>query len=119
MTSNTPTRTYTEALTDQLLHVQADDIPATAFDAARRVLVDAYGCALAGQNAPGIDPLKRQMLDWGGKPEARILFSKERLPMPHAGLVNSALIHALDFDDGFTPGTLHPSSVIIPALLAA
>ena len=58
------------------------------------------------------------MLDWGGKPEARLILGPEKLPLPNAAFVNSAAIHALDFDDIYTPGTLHLNCMIVPVILA-
>ena len=37
----------------------------------------------------------------------------------NAALVNGANTHGLDFDDGHTNGSAHPSGVVFPAVLAA
>ncbi|MBN1865230.1 MAG: MmgE/PrpD family protein [Victivallales bacterium] len=113
--------TYTGQLVKHILGLRCEDIPASAYEAAKILLLDTIGCALAGSRAPGVETVIGQMCDWGGKPEARILFSnKPKLPMPNAAFANSAMIHALDLDDVFTPGTpLHLTSVIVPTMLAA
>jgi 2-methylcitrate dehydratase PrpD len=36
-----------------------------------------------------------------------------------AAVVNGALVHGLDYDDTFMPGTIHPSAGVLPATLAA
>lgn len=36
-----------------------------------------------------------------------------------AALVNGTAAHSLEVDDGYTPGSVHPSAVIFPAVLAA
>lgn len=110
---------YSRRLTEQLSGIASADIPESAYDAAGRILLDTYACALAGRDAPGIATVIDQMRDWGGNPEARLLFSDERLPMPNAAFANSGMIHAMDLDDIYTPGTLHLTSVIVPAMLAA
>ena len=112
--------TCSRQLTDHILSVASGDIPASARDAARRLLLDTFGCALAGHRAPGVQSTVEHMQDWGGKPEASILFSDApALPMPNAAFANSAMIHALDLDDVYVPAALHLTSVIVPAMLAA
>ncbi|MCF7838417.1 MAG: MmgE/PrpD family protein [Candidatus Marinimicrobia bacterium] len=113
--------THTQKLTRHILAFTNEDIPASAYDAATRLLLDTLGCALAGRRAPGVEAVIEQMRDWGGKPEASLLFGEPgKLPMPNAAFANSALIHAQDLDDVFTPGTaLHLTSVIVPVMLAA
>lgn len=36
-----------------------------------------------------------------------------------AALVNGTAAHSLEVDDGYTPGSVHPSAVVFPAVLAA
>ena len=118
-TSPTMQSTYARQMVSHLASIATADIPDSAKDAAKRVLLDTYACAIAGQSSPGIEAVLEQMRDWGGKPESAILFTADRLPMPNAAFANAAMIHALDFDDVYTPGTLHLTSVIVPAMLAA
>lgn len=119
MANTTDKPTHSQQLVAQLMHMPAAEIPDSAYDAAQRLLLDTYACAVAGQAAPGIAEVTAQMCEWGGKPEASVLFSDRKLPMPNAAFANSARIHALDLDDVYTPGTLHLTSVIVPAMLAA
>jgi len=110
--------TLTQCLAEIAIETDNDEISSQAYDAAMKALLDAYGCALAGWNAPGIADVLGQMRDWGGKSEATTLFHGGRLPAPNAAFVNSAMIHALDYDDVYIPGTLHITSVIVPTALA-
>jgi len=87
--------------------------------AAKVLLLDALGCALAGWRAEGCQPVVDQMRAWGGASEARVLFHGDAMPAPNAAFANGVMIHALDLDDVYIPGTLHLSSVVVPALLAA
>ncbi len=48
--------------------------------------------------------------------EARLLFTRERAAAADAALVNATAAHALDYDDVAIGG--HPSTVLVPALLA-
>lgn len=42
-----------------------------------------------------------------------------RLSALGAALVNGTSAHCLELDDGYTPGSVHPSTVVFPAVLAA
>lgn len=88
-------------------------------DAAKLMLIDALGCAMAGWQADGCQAVIQQMCHWGGRGEANILFSGDAMPAPNAAFANSTLIHAQDLDDIYIPGTLHISSIVVPAMLAA
>lgn len=111
--------TLTEVLTDIGLGTAADEITPAAFDAARKMVLDSLGCALAARTAPSVREVSEQMRDWGGKPEATVLLSGDRIPAPNAAFVNGTLIHALDYDDIHIPASLHIMSVVLPAALAA
>ena len=111
---------YSRALTEQILTITDENIPASAYEAAKILLLDTMACALAGREAPGVEAVHSQLRAWGGKAEASVLFSNSpKLPMPNAAFTNSVMIHALDFDDIYMPGVLHITSVIVPAMLAA
>jgi len=42
-----------------------------------------------------------------------------RLSAPGAAFVNGTSAHGLEVDDGYTPGSVHPGAVALPAVLAA
>ncbi|MFW5868148.1 MAG: MmgE/PrpD family protein, partial [Armatimonadota bacterium] len=109
--------TLTETLSQ--FAIDTPGIPDTAGQAALKMTLDSLGCALAGWNAPGVAEVVEQMRAWGGAEEASVLFHGDRLPAPNAAFANSAMIHALDYDDVYPPGTLHIMSVVLPAALAA
>lgn len=111
--------TLTQVLTDITLTPATEEISPEAFKAATKLLLDALGCALAGRSAPGVAEAIAQVTAWGGTPEATIIGSHERVPAPNAAFANAAMIHALDYDDVYIPGTLHITSVIVPTMLAA
>jgi 2-methylcitrate dehydratase PrpD len=111
--------TLTATLTDSGLAVREEDITPAAYDAAGKVLLDSLGCALAAQSAPGVANVFEQMRAWGGAPEASVLCHGDKLPAPNAVFANSTMVHALDYDDVHIPGTLHITSIVVPAMLAA
>ena len=111
--------TYSQFLAKLALNTGLEDIPDSSYEAATRLLTDTLGCALAGMSAPGILPVAETMAEWGGRPDATILLTGKKVPAPQAAFANSALIHAMDYDDVYIPGTLHITSVVVPAVLAA
>ncbi|MFD7133842.1 MmgE/PrpD family protein [Streptomyces sp. NPDC059894] len=98
--------------------------PVTA-DATGRVLDFLGNCLAAlgphtGEN-PGTAPhhaALRTARRAGGRPEATVIGSGNRLPADRAALVNGTLAHALDFDDTHLPSVLHPTAAVLPAALA-
>ncbi|SNY66760.1 MmgE/PrpD family protein [Paractinoplanes atraurantiacus] len=93
------------------------DIPGQVAGAARRHLIDAVGCAVAGVRRGAAGPALAVAAGLGGPPEAR-LFSGERLGAVAAAFGNAVAIHALDFDDTHPGGLVHPSAVTVPVALA-
>ena len=110
--------TYTQLLAGLVLGENALPITAAARASARKLVLDTFGCAIAGRNAPGVVEAREQTLDWGGKPESTILLTGARVPAPNAAFVNGTMIHAQDLDDIHIPASLHLMSVVFPAALA-
>ncbi len=95
------------------------DIPADAIDAAKRDVLDTFGVMLAGSGAPGIAELARVTRRWGGLEESSLFILGGKMPAHHAALVNSAMGHALDFDDTLDAGgNIHPGTSVLAASLA-
>ncbi len=119
MTAKAETPTISQILTELALSTPENALSAGARQAARKMLLDTFACALAGWKEAGVTESLDLLRDWGGKPEARVLCHGDRLPGPQAAYVNGAMIHALDYDDIYIPGSLHATSVVVPAVLAA
>lgn len=95
------------------------DLPASAVAAARRDILDTFGCMLGGSRSPGIAELFAVLSRWGGIEESRVLLRGVRLPAPQAALLNASMGHALDFDDTLdTGGSIHPGVSVLGAVLA-
>ncbi|NOZ24235.1 MAG: MmgE/PrpD family protein [Planctomycetes bacterium] len=107
----------TRILAELVLYTALDEISDEAYNAAKKVILDTIGCTISGYNAPGIPEVIEQMREWGGKPEATALIHGDKLPAPNAAFANSALAHALDFDE--VHAALHIMVSVFPATLAA
>ncbi|PKB70815.1 MAG: hypothetical protein BZY87_09875 [SAR202 cluster bacterium Io17-Chloro-G6] len=96
-----------------------EDVPAESLTATRRDVLDTFGCILGGSGAPGIKELAGVTQRWGGLDEASLAVLGGKMPAHHAALVNSAMGHALDFDDTFDKGGhVHPGTSVLVACLA-
>jgi len=96
------------------------DLPASAIEAARRDVLDTFGCMLGGSGSLGINELCMVIGRWGGLEESRVLLRGMRLPAPQAAQLNASMGHALDFDDPLdTGGSIHPGVSVLASVLAA
>ena len=90
------------SIIDQLVsHVL--DTPFEAFNeetilAAKKRLIDALGCTVSGAGASGNDAMLNIFSEWGGAPQATVLGSGTKLPLPHAAMVNSLQTRSFDFE---------------------
>ena len=94
-------------------------MPAEAVAAAKTNLFDTLACATAGISAAGVKDLARLVIEWGGRPEASIWCTGERVPAHHAAWVNGMMAHARDYDDTHDEAVLHAGVSVIPAAIAA
>ncbi len=95
------------------------DLPEAVVENTKRFILDSIGVALAGCNAPGCREVVDLIKEWGGKPEAIIMSYGGKVPSPSAAMVNSMMMHALDFDDTLDESALHAHVSVLPAALAA
>ena len=91
--------------------------PADALDWANREFVDTVAVMVPGAVEPVADKLFATVAPWGAGP-CSVFGRKETLAAPWAALVNGTIAHALDFDDNFDPPKAHPTTVLLPAIMA-
>jgi 2-methylcitrate dehydratase PrpD len=96
-----------------------EDLPQEVVHAFKRALLDHVTCALAGSSMPVSRALLSYYQETDASRSATVIGAEARLSAPNAALVNGANTHGLDFDDGTTHGSAHPSGAIFPAVLAA
>ncbi len=99
--------------------LRIDALPADAIAAAKINLFDTLACATAGISAAGVQEMLGLVREWGGKPEAAIWCTGERVPAHHAAWVNGMMAHARDYDDTHDQAVLHAGVSVIPAAIAA
>lgn len=101
-----------------VLETDYDSIPQTALQRAKHHIIDCLGCMLAGTREPLAGILGTYLDTAGGKPQASILGSEVQTSIYNAAMVNGTLGHALDFDDMSSSLIGHPTTVILPTILA-
>jgi len=80
-------------------------------------LLDTIGCILAAVGGPSWSAVMRTVTAEGGYPQASAAGFLGRVTCRQAALVNGVLARSLEFDDMVMPD-LHPSGVVVPAVLA-
>jgi 2-methylcitrate dehydratase PrpD len=101
-----------------LAGVGASALPPRALQMARFSLLDWMVCARAGVDEPAARIVREMVLAEGGRPEATLAGSGDRVPARAAALSNGTTSHALDYDDTHFAHVGHPSVGIYPAALA-
>lgn len=85
---------------------------------ARLHIADSIGIAVAARNSPLSGSVVSALTTAAGTGSSPLLSGGSAAPVA-AAFINASLIHILDYDDIHDEGRLHPSAVIIPAVLAA
>jgi 2-methylcitrate dehydratase PrpD len=109
----------TAQLTDWLAVTGAEDLPDDVRHQVRRILVDYLASAFAGVGTDAGTLLLDYMSRTDRDTSATVIGTSSRLSPAGAALVNGTAAHALDLDDGYTPGACHPAAPICSAVLAA
>ncbi len=110
--------TLTSTLLDFVDGSEFTHLPKDTIEAAKRLLIDTVGVAIAGSSAEGIKPAIELMSQWGGKEESTLWVYGNRLPSLNAAFINGMMAHALDFDDTHAYAGIHLGASVIPTALA-
>jgi 2-methylcitrate dehydratase len=100
--------------------LEYEDLSPEAIELTKRFLLDSIGCAYGGSKTEDVKIMLDLYSDMAGKAEATVLNSSQKLPMVNAGLLNSLMIRALDYNDIYwEQDPSHPSDIIPAALSPA
>lgn len=102
----------------RLAWAAADRAPDDARQMAKLCMLDWFGLAIAGMDEPIARLLADAVRAEGSTPAATVMRSGRRFSVRQAALVNGAAGHALDYDDVNLAMHVHPTAVILPAVLA-
>lgn len=107
-----------QSLAEYVVDGRAERSPPAAVAVARAAIRDGIGVMLAGSRSRAARIVAGLVRDDGGRAESTILGQGFAAPVTGAALANGTATHALDFDDSHHPGMIHPTAVLLPALLA-
>ncbi|WP_040846004.1 MmgE/PrpD family protein, partial [Nitrospirillum viridazoti] len=104
----------------RLSRAAAASVPAETAAMARRCILDWFGLAIAGADEPVSRALRAIALAEGGRPAATIMGGRggQGVTVRQAAFLNAVAGHALDYDDVSLAMHVHPTTVILPPLLA-
>jgi 2-methylcitrate dehydratase PrpD len=107
------------ALVETTSSLQFADVPDEVIAMTELSLLDGIGVSLAATgHESGADQFARLALEEGGRADATVLGTGQRVPAASAAFANGAMAHALDFEDAIDGLPVHPNAQSIPALLA-
>jgi 2-methylcitrate dehydratase PrpD len=94
------------------------DLPPLAVESAKDAILDTIGVTLAGAGSESVVAVSRAVSRGFASGPALLFGGSSRADILSAALVNGVASHALDFDDCSNSMGGHPSSPIVPALIA-
>ncbi len=94
-----------------------EDIPAHVRERAKLVMLDAIGGAFAASRYP-FAPVAMQALSSLGSGDSAVIGMTTKLALRDAVVMNGILVHGLDYDDTYLPGSVHLSASCVPTVLA-
>lgn len=108
----------TSRLADFVYRMRINDLPADVVDRAQKHVYDTIGVIIAGSGQPMGKLISRHVATVGGNPVASVFGHGFKTSACQAALANGTMAHILDFDDDSDTIYSHPSSTLLPAVLA-
>ncbi len=93
-----------------------DDIAPAVRERAKLVMLDAIGTAFAASRYP-FAPVALSALSSLGSGDGTVIGMNAKLALRDAVVMNGILVHGLDYDDTYLPGSVHLSASCVPAVL--
>ena len=109
--------TIAEVLGEYAANFRYEDIPGAVLEQARYILLDGIGIAFASTNFEFAQRAYSALGGAEGEGGGTVIGMPGKLPMRDAVMMNSMLVHGLDFDDTFFAGGIHPTASCFPSAL--
>jgi len=106
-----------EQLLDFGLGLREADLPAAVRERTRLAILDTLAATLAGHRGESVHEITGLVSDWGGAPQATLLATGARVPLPAAVLANGTMARAMDLDDVHEQNTCHVNVTTVMAAL--
>ena len=88
----TVTTSATEQLAQHIVATGYEDLPRNVIETAKWFLLDTFGTAWAGTNAPGAEELRRTVFADCGDGDASVLATQKRVPPGSAALLDAVIV---------------------------
>lgn len=108
----------TEALATFVVETSYEHLPEEATERAKTHILDCIGVMLAGSRHEVGKHIIQFVKTAGGNPQSSVITGGFKTSAPNAALANGTMGHALDYDDDSDSIIGHPTTVILPAILA-
>lgn len=116
--TNGELESVTSALAEFVARTSFEDLPLEVREETKRIILDSLGCALGATTVARGKAAVALAAELGGKPEASILGTSERVSCVNAAFANSELVNALEFDPVLVPGHVSAFAISAPLALA-
>jgi len=106
------------ALAEFVANLRYDTLPVAVRHAAKRHFLDTLGAVIAGAGQPTTQTaaaLFQRVIGGGNVPVPGM---KDCFDLLTAAYLTGVAAHGLELDDGYRAGSVHPGTVVVPALLA-
>lgn len=114
----TAARDVTRRLGRWVVSARPEEVPEAVRKEARRAVLNWVGCAVGGSRHETVETAVEALAPFFGPAQASLVGRRERPDILHAALLNGMSSHVHDFDDTHLKTVIHPSSPVLPALLA-
>jgi 2-methylcitrate dehydratase PrpD len=95
-----------------------ENLPDNVIEIVKCEILDSLAAALGGSSAAGIKELLDVIREWDGNQQSTVIAGGIKCPAPDAALVNGAMIHILDYDDGCPATLVHIGCSAVSAAFA-
>ena len=109
---------YSERLAEFAHELRFDDIPEPVRQRAKYLILDSLGIALAASRFPFAPKFLAGLQGLAEPGNSSVIGMSAKLPLRDAALINSALVHGLDFDDTHMKAVVHATAVSLPTALS-
>lgn len=116
-TGPTPTG-VTRDLAAWVAESRTSDVPDNVLEKARLLVLDGIGCGLYGITQDWSVIVKGFVLSVGGRNEAAIWGTSQRVPALMAPLANGTSMHAFEYDDLHPQAVIHAGAQVLPVAFA-
>ncbi len=108
----------TRTLAAAVASLSYDRLDARTRHRAKYHILDSIGAVVAGATQDVTATAERALLAAGTRGDSPVPGRSQRFDMLSAAFMMGGSGHGLELDDGYTPGSVHPGTVVIPAVLA-